>query len=202
MTIECAKKTKKEYAEKPFSLWDFRGNGKQFTIEEDLQVSQLPRTGKKEGVSKHGGTPYSMEIAKIRISDGIFEKDLHLSENEWTKLSAAIPDTLLNLKGVVMAYDRDNLTYVGVSSESMNENMPRRSQDAPGQTNAPSTNQSDLARQLSHAIELNFKMGIKTDQATLQKIADAINPGKGLDLIVAAKTEGWVYEKDGIFRGE
>lgn len=203
--IASAKQTKQQYEERPFSFRNLLNS--QFTIEEKLDISANPRITKKEGTSKFG-KPYSMELAKLNISDGVFQKDLEMTEAEWMILSRALPKGLINLQGVTLKIKRDNtgmgydVEYIGVARQDMQGNAYNNAQVAPEQPIISAKAQSDLGSQLAHAIELNFKMGIKTDRETLNKMADAINPGKGLDLIVSAKTEGWIYEKDGIFRGE
>lgn len=193
----------KEYKETPFEF--YRLVNKQITIIEDLPRSKNIR----ERIEHNDKYNKNITYYYIKVQEGLFEKDLKLTENQLTQLFLVLPQDMLNFKGATLTVIQDGLnrefSYVG-HAEGMNENFHPKSSDI-AKSMEPATSQqskpmSDMGSQLAHAIELNFKMGIKTDRETLSKMADAINPGKGLDLIVSAKTEGWIYEKDGIFRGE
>lgn len=203
--IKPGKATKQEYAERPFDFFTIMRSGVEITIEESYDwETDKPRVVKVKGFKDSTKT---FEKIAFKATDGIFKKDLLVNEDEYAKLMAAFPSTLNNLIGVTFRITRGNgldskVEYLRVAPYDMDGKPYRNTQDAPGQPTPSASNQSDLCRQLSHAIELNFKMGLTTDREKLNKMADAISPGKGLDLIVSAKTEGWIYEKDGIFRGE
>jgi len=68
MTFKPAITVKKEYAEKPFDLFGFRMANRQFTITEDLKVSQAPRMSRKTGTSRDG-KPYAFESDQRLVSE-------------------------------------------------------------------------------------------------------------------------------------
>ena len=205
--ITSAKQSKKEYAEQPFSLNGLVGC--QFTIEEKLGISEIPRVVKKQ--TKDGKKVY--EVIALKISDGIFEKDMHIFENEWKQLCTALPDSIVNLQGVNLKVNRNSSTlqfkfeYIGVVRQDMdgnqynNGNTSAPVQDAPGSTQTAPTDTGNQIKALHAAIELNQKMKIDTDISKLIIIADSIRHGDALGLIEAAKKEGWICEVAGKYRG-
>ncbi len=207
MTISSAKQSKKEYAEQPFSLNGLIGS--QFTIEEKLGVSELPRVGRKEGISKFQ-KPYNFEIVKLKISDGTFEKDLHMTEQEFKEMCIAIPDSLINLQGLTLKVSRKPGTfgykfeYIGVARQNMEGNSYQNGNPntiKPPEQAAP-TEVGNQIRMLHQGVELNQKMAMETDIKRLMAMAEAIRPGDAMGLIDAAKREGWIIEaKPGIYRG-
>lgn len=204
--IKSAKTTKKEYAEMPFSINSLMGT--QFTIEEKLGMTECPRV--KTVPTRDGKKTY--DVVAIKVSNGSFSKDLHMFDSDWKELCTALPDSIITLEGVALRPNRDQnnplktkFEYVGLRTPgNMNDNFPKSAQLAASMEPTPVMPNvlSDLGRQLAQAVQLNLKMGINTDIKTLTKIADAIKPGDALGLIAAARGEGWIYEKDGTYRGE
>lgn len=203
MTFKPALTVKKEYAEKPFDLFGFRGSNRQFTVVEDLKVNQNPRMGRKTGTSKDG-KQYSFEVALLKVSDGIFEKDMQLSETDWQKINVVRPDNLLSLKGVTYAYQGQELVFVGIVTPDMNENFQKPQQspkDAPGQTN--SSQVDGLYLKLAQGITFCSTIGQKTTKDVVIQIArNIVQPGQDVEaFIYAAKMAGWLVERDGIYSG-
>lgn len=197
--IASAKQTKQQYEERPFSFRNLLNS--QFTIEEKLDISANPRITKKEGTSKFG-KPYSMELAKLNISDGVFQKDLEMTEAEWMMLSRALPKGLINLQGVTLKIKRDNtgmgydVEYIGVARQDMQGNAYNNAQVAPEQPAAQQQAKTinDYAEMLAQAVKQNTALGITTTYPILQKMADQIYPNRALDLIMAAKTKGCIAD--------
>lgn len=202
--IKSAKQTKKEYAEKPFSLKYMEGT--QFTIEEKLGVSEVPRTNKL--ISK-SGNPYT--VVAIKISNGMFEKDMHLFGQEWDDLCAAIPDSLVNMQGLTMKVSRNRATlrpeleYVGMAvrdAEGKTYSNDNPAVVTPDPKEGAPTEIGNQIKMLHQGVELNYKMKIDTDIKKLTEMAEAIRPGDALNLITAAKREGWICEVvPGKYRG-
>ena len=139
MAFESAYKTKKDAAERPF---DLRGLvGSQITIEEDLNLSSNPRTCKKEGIVKATGKAYSIPMAAIKASDGMFEKDLQLSEAEWRIVCTSLPNGLRNWRGVMLKISPNpnkfdpKVEYLGIAQQDMNGNAYNK--PGPANTSQP-----------------------------------------------------------------
>jgi len=199
--IKPAKATKKEYAEQPFTINALIGS--QFTIEENLGISVCPRI--KKVPTKDGKSVY--DVVALKVSNGIFEKDLHLFESDWKKLCYALPEGLISLQGVTMKSVRDqnnplwtNFEYIGVYPRGFDENVPKPSQDAPGQTNEAPTEIGRQIHALVSAMETTAKVGVEITAKVMTTLAESIKPGDALGLINAAKKEGWIFEQNGIFR--
>jgi hypothetical protein len=198
MAFKPALTVKKEYAEKPFDLWQFRGTNRQFTIIEDLKVTQNPRMGKKSGTTKEGKA-YSFDVACIKVADGLFEKDMQLGEGDWLAINKVRPDNMLTLRGATYAYQGNELTFIGIATPDMNENFTKRAESPKDATNA-STLDSRVA-QLREAIKLTASLGTTVNAAVAIKIAESIEPGNALSLISSAKNAGEICENQGIFTG-
>lgn len=203
--ITSAKQAKKEFAERAFSLNYLVGN--QFTIEEKLGISEVPRT--KTLQTKDGRKTY--EVVAIKISDGVFEKDLHIFETEWNILCNSIPDGLINMQGLTLKVARNSTTlrmgfeYVGMAKQNMEGEIYKNGNPdniAPNPVQEAPTEIGNQIRMLHQGVGLNSKMKIDTDIKKLTEMAEAIRPGDALNLITAAKREGWICEVvPGKYRG-
>lgn len=219
MAFNSATQTKKDYAERPFSLRHLVNT--QFTIEEKLDISAKPRTTRKEGISKLQKA-YSFDIAKIKISDGLFSKDLELNESEWTSMCTALPQGLINLLGVTLKVGRDasglgfKFEYIGIARQDMNGNqynsgnigkasgaIAASMEPTPTQPQDVTTEIGNQIKQLHKALELNQEMKISNTAKEVIAIADKIRPGDALGIIKGAKEQGWITEQaNGTFRAE
>lgn len=198
--IKSAKATKKEYAEKPFTIGSLIGG--QFTIEEKLGTGELPRV--KETATKDGKRTYP--LVAITISDGMFKKDLHLYESDWILLCAALPEGLVSLQGVTLKANRDKnnplkvtFEYIGVARQDMDGNSYNNGNHT-SEKEAPTTI-GTMIKQLHAAIEANVNSGIKNTPDKVAEIAGKIKPGDAVGLINAAKEAGWICEVGGVVRG-
>lgn len=196
--IKSAKQTQKEYAERPFSFRNLYNT--QFTIEEKLDISANPRSTKKEGVSKYN-KPYSMEIVKVNVSDGVFQKDLEMTEGEWTILCAALPKGLVSLQGVTLKIGRDNTTfaykveYIGIAKQDTEGNLYNGPASQPAEAKPEMPKQlNDYAIMLCEAVKMDNTFGRKVDIQVLTKMADTIYPNRALDVIQAAKAGGYISD--------
>lgn len=190
----------KEYAETPFTLWDLRG--RQFTITEDMPRGKIIREKIERNIKYNRDQTYYY----IKVQEGLFEKDLKMSESELTSLFLAMPKDLNNFKGATLTVEQGmtkKLNYIGISTDTMNENFPaNKLQDAPGQTIMPTNKADSLTKQLGQALIFNSQHGITTNKAIILQMATNLKPGDPQGLIDAAKAEGWITEDPyGIFRG-
>ena len=202
--IKPAKATKKEYAEQPFTINALIGS--QFTIEENLGISVCPRI--KKVPTKDGKAVY--DVVALKVSNGIFEKDLHIFESDWKKLCYALPEGLISLQGVTLKPSRDpnnplwtKFEYVGISPQNMEGSQYNNGnpvQGAPGQTNEAPTEIGRQVHALVSAMETTGKIGVDINAKVMTTLAESIKPGDALGLIDAAKKEGWIFEQKGIFR--
>jgi hypothetical protein len=206
MTFKPAMTVKKEYAEKAFDIWGLKRAGSQFTIVEDLKVTASPRAGKKTLPGREGKTGVVLEVALIKVSDGIFEKDMQLTEYEWQKLNEVRPDGLISLKGSTFGFEGDKLIFVGVALQDIQGNQLGTEKDREiakqNSTNAPGQTNDTLAlriKGLKEAMALTASLGTKVDSAVLIKIAERFEPGNALGLISSAKNSGDIMEKDNIY---
>ena len=211
--IKPAKATKAAYAEKPFSVYDLKMSGDEVTIEEALNFSMsCPRIIKvKNFIQEAGKETQYHDAVGITVSNGMFKKDLALSEDEWTKLCAYLPSTLITLQGVRFkvtsgANKRDSkFIYLGIARQDIDGNQYNNAsnfaQDKPGQTNEAPTTTASQIQALHAAIETNVNTGIKNTPEKVLEIANKIRPGDGEHLIQAAKDAGWLVEVGGVIRG-
>ena len=209
--IKPAKATKKEFAEAPFTVNGLIGS--QFTIEEKLGMSECPRI--KKVPTKDGKKTY--DVVALKVSNGMFEKDLHIFDSEWKQLCAVLPDSLISLQGVALKPTRDpnnplktRFEYVGVYTQDLNgdkynsgnpKDTSKPAQGAPGQTNEAPTTIASQIQALHAAIETNINTGIKNTPEKVLEIANKIKVGDGEHLMQAAKDAGWIIEVGGVIRG-
>lgn len=169
-----------------YSLFGFRVND-QFTIVEDLPATKPIKQITK--IANKTGKPYQVFV--IRITSNNFEANLELFETELNKIAIACPKDITNFKGVTLAFDGQRWVYV-----SQDTNTPGQPQlDANVPLNANAINNKIVAD-----IQSLNKVGVQVDIKVLTNICDAIQPGKALELIQAAKTGGYIVESNGIYR--
>ncbi|MCZ7362868.1 MAG: hypothetical protein O8C58_05995 [Candidatus Methanoperedens sp.] len=190
----------KEFAEKPFRLWDMRG--KQFTITEDLPKTKIIR--ETQAKAQKTGKPYTLYL--IKVQEGIFEKDIQLYESDLETLFMKMPTSLVNYKGATLTLSNDPvspvMTYIGQVTDDMNENFPKPTQ-SPTNTPGPHNDQTeDKYRELAQAITFSQKIGIQTTKDKVLQIAVNIVPGQDAEAFIhGAKMAGWIVERDHIFTG-
>lgn len=194
MTFGSPLETQKAYAEKPFDFWYFkRAQNKQFTIEEDIKIGGRIRS--KKEMTRYGEKEYGY----IKVSDGIFVKDLKVSESEWMSLCVKLPKTLISLKGVTMAFNGEYIEFVSAEMPPVNGNGNGASQQP---TAAPQQPSKDMTlRQFAEALLMDEKLGRTRDIKSVMAIAETLNPGDALGLIKAAKDGGYIIEDKGAYRG-
>jgi len=165
----------------------------QFTIVEDL-----PRT-KPIRQAIRAGQKGQYNVFLIRISSNAFEADLELFEGELNNLAIACPKDTQNFKGITLAFDGRKWVYV------CGETTPIRDARQPDLT-PPATPQDQTKTFIEAMIkdmEYLKKVNSPEYQITtkvLMNIAESITPGKALDIITAAKTQGYIIESAGVYR--
>jgi len=191
---------RKEFSEKPYTLWDLRG--KVFTIVEDLPSNKPIREKMEQSKKNPNAKPYLTFL--IKVEEGMFQKDLSLYESELMNIFMAAPATLVNYRGCTFEVSNNlnkNLKYQGTVAQDMQGNRladrAESPKDAPGQANA-STLDSRIA-QFREAIKFTASIGTTVNAAVAIKIAETIEPGNALGLISSAKNAGEIIEKAGIF---
>lgn len=199
--IKPAKATKKEYAERPFTINSLIGS--QFTIEEKLGASEIPRM---KTIAKKNDEKQTYDVVVLLVSDGMFKKDLHIYYSDWVNLCAALPESIVSLQGITLRPSRDpnnpkrtKFEYVGIARQDMEGNAYNNGNHATEQQ-APTTI-GNMVKMLHAAVMTNVDTGIKNTPETVIKIAESIKPGDALGLIHAAKEQGWLVEVGGVIRG-
>lgn len=200
MTIKAANTTKKEYAERPFTINGLIGS--QFTIEEKLGMGDLPRTATVPTKDQKR----TFQVVVITVNDGLFKKDLQIYESDWVNLCTALPGGLVSLQGVTLKPIRDannplkvRFEYIGTARQDMdgaayNNGNHATDQDTP-------TTIGNMVKALHAEIEKNVNNGVKNTPDLVIKAAEKIKPGDALGLIQAAKEAGWIVEVGGVIRG-
>lgn len=188
----------KEYKETPFEMWNLRN--KQITIIEDLPKSKNIR----EKIEHNEKYNKNQTYYYIKVQEGLFEKDMKLTENQLTQLFLVLPQDMMNFKGAILTVIQDGLnrefSYVGRSPEGMNENFPSNATEQPAKPEMP-RQLNDYAVMLWEAVKFNENLGVKVPYPVLQTMADKIYPNHALDVITAAKTAGYITEHADGFRG-
>lgn len=219
LEVKSAKQTRKEYAETPFDFYTLKQSGSEIEIVESLDFeNDKPRVVKVKNFKKQGDTSpdqYHDAIA-IKVSDGVFTKDLNMRKDEWIKLCAAFPSTLANLKGVTFRLLRGHgfdtkVEYLRVAIQDMegkpyntgntNSNKIAASMEKAQPTQPSPTTIASMIQALHAAIDTNINTGIKNTPEVVLKAAELIKPGDGAHLIQAAKDAGWIVEVGGVIRG-
>lgn len=201
--IKPGKVTRQEYAERPFDFYTLKQSGGEITIEESYNwETDKPRVVKIAGFKDPSQT---FEKIALKVSDGIFTKDLLMSEGEYTKLMAAFPSTLTNLRGVTFKISRNGLDtkieYLRTERQDLEGNAYNNT--ASQQTAKPEVPKqlNDYAIMLCEAVKTNNSYGIAVTPAILFKMADTIMPNRAMDVIQAAKAGGYITEHAEGFRG-
>lgn len=168
--------------QKPYTMYDLR-NGRNMTIIEDVAKTMKPRVVKTKG--KNG----DYEVARLKINTGIMNGELELSESNWNKLWRALPPSVVTLKNVTIAYDssKDEITFVCQDNGTHNLD--------------PSVPLNENAKLEKIAADIKYlnKVGVQVDIKALTNICDAIQPGKAVEFISAAKTGGYIVETNGVY---
>lgn len=203
LKAKTLKQTRQEYAEKSFDLYNLMRSGSEITIEERLDFSN----DKVRIVNVKGFKDPSQTYPRyaIKVSDGLFTKDLVMKEEELIALATSLPQTLINIQGVVFKVNRGTgyepkIEYLRCVRQDMNGNAYNASapaQDAPVQQKPldPARDINRAAEQLAEAVKANTAVGITTTYPILQAIADKIYPNRALDVIMCAKTKGCIADQ-------
>jgi len=165
----------------------------QFTIIEDL-----PRT-KPIRQAIRAGAKGQYNVFLIRISSNAFEADLELFEGELNNLAIACPKDTQNFKGITLAYDGRKWVYVGGEMPIPRDPMLDKRPDL----NPPADQTETFIKSLVKDMEYLKKVNSPEYQVTtkvLMNIAESITPGKALDLITNAKSQGYIIESAGVYR--
>ena len=200
--IKPAKATKKDYAEKPFSVYDLKMSGDEVTIEEALNFeSSCPRIIQVKNYEREG----THDAVGITVSNGLFKKDLALTDNDWTKLCASLPSSLITLQGVKFKITSgvekrsSKFIFLGVARQDLDGNQYNNAsnfaQDKPGQANEAPTEIGKQIQALIQGMETTARLNIPIDSKTMTTMADGIRPGDALKLIQETKDMGWIFEQ-------
>lgn len=193
----------RNYGQKPFTLWELRG--KQFTILENLPISGVIREVPEFNEKAKKNLPYYF----IHIEDGLFHKDLKMSESELLALFVHAPKGLMNFCGAMFEVDRANkygLKYIGTATQDINgnrlgTNTSMSTQSTPiSQPQQPQDQKSLFMQKMIGSMRALESVGLSVDAAKLTKMCDAMSPGNALELIAAAKSQGLIVESQGIFK--
>lgn len=188
----------KDFAEKPYTLWDLRG--KQFTIIEDLRPNSTIR--EKQEPSRKTGKP--LNIYMIKIEEGVFQKDLQMYDSELEKLFLAMPTTLKTFSGATLKVENNmskDLKYIGSVVQDM-QGTPLGPTQSPGNAPGQTKDQKEgLFCALAQAITFSAKIGAVMTEDKVIQVAQNITKDDPKVFIQAAKMAGWVIERDGIYTG-
>lgn len=168
--------------QKPYTMYDLR-NGRNVTIIEDISKTMRPRVVKTKGIKGE------YEVARLKINTGIMNGELELSENNWNKLWRSLPQSVNTLKNVTIAFDASKDEIVFVSQDNVPHNL-----DA-----SVPLNENARLEKIAFDIKNLNKVGIAVDIKVLTNICDAIQPGKAIEMIPAAKSGGYIVESNGIY---
>jgi len=192
-----------DYTHKPFELYFMRG--KQFTIIESLtrdtdlrEIEEINKWNKKA------------KSFFIKIEEGLFQKDLKLSETELEALFLVIPKATTNYAGVVIEVDQNymlsrKLKYMGTSQQDSNGNLfAGKEHHAIPNNGTPINPLVDQAKanieKLIGDMTTVSKLGIVLNQNQMEMIANIITPGQGKELVDKAKQLGYIIESSGVYR--
>lgn len=169
-------------------------NGDQITIVEDLHKNKPIREAKKHSLK---GNDYTVYL--IRINSNGFEADLELFVFELSALAMACPKGTENLKGMVLIHNGRSFTYLmgNMPIPEISVIPDRRQPDLNPPSQPVDQVKADIDKMCAdmksmYAVNSSeYKIDIKV----LTNVANSILPGKALDLIQAAKTQGAIYEQ-------
>jgi hypothetical protein len=183
-----------KYEKTPFDLYRLRGQ--EFTILEDLPVD-----GEMRQIRKKNKWDQLKDFFFLKIEQGLFQKDLEMTENEMLALFIAMPKAIKNYKGVMVAVAQDNkmkLTYIGTTDKDVHGNIISQQTQTAQEAH---TDQRDLfVKKLTSSIVTLQALGNKVDAQVVMKICENMTPGKALELFQYAKTKGAIHEVDGVYK--
>jgi hypothetical protein len=185
-------------------------SGDQFSIIEDMPRKKPIRFEMNHLAGEKNGRKYDFDAKTnlIRITKNGYEADLELKPRDVPMFAILCPMGLENFKGATFVFDGYNWAYLGI--ETSNSNQPPISQVSqamrdPRQPdlNAPvdqiTKNLETMVADITKMYAVNspeYKIDIKI----LTNVANSILPGKALDLISAAKAQGYIFEQDGAYK--
>ena len=188
----------RKYETSPFSLYELRG--KQFVILEDQPINKTMRE-KQEHNEKYN-KDYTAFF--LHIENGLFHKDLKMTETEMLSVFLNMPKGIQNLQGSIFEVDRNNkfgLKYVGYTSQDINGNPIGKGSPQVGMPQQEPQDQKEMfLTKLLNSIRTLDELGNKVDAAYVMKICENISPGKALDLFQYAKTKGVIREENGAYK--
>jgi len=186
----------REYERKPFTLWDLKG--KYFTILEDQPTNKNMRETNE--INKWNKP---QDFFFIKIEQGLFQKDLKMTENEMLAVFCALPKGVSNYQGSMLSVDQANkmsIKYLGSTGQDLQgnkigTNIPTYGQSAPiSQSQQPQDQKSIFLTKMIGSMRALESIGIPVDSGKLTKMCDSISPGNTLDMIQAAKSQGLICE--------
>ena len=188
----------KEYERKPFTLWDLKG--KEFTI-----IESQPTNKNMRETSEINKWNKSQAFFFIKIEQGLFQKDLKMTENEMLAVFCALPKGISDYQGSMLSVDRDNkmgIKYLGRTNQDLQGNRIGDTQSPMPMLHQPQQqDQRDIfLTKLINSIRVLDELGNKVDAAYVMKICENISPGKALDLFQYAKTKGVIREENGAYK--
>ena len=187
----------RKYETSPFSLYELRG--KQFVILEDQPINKTMRE-KTEHNEKYN-KDYTAFF--LHVENGLFHKDLKMTETEMLSVFLNMPKGIQNLQGSIFEVDRNNklgLKYIGLTSQDINGNPIGKIDSQFGTPQQPQDQKDIFLRKLLNSIQTLDELGNRVDAPYVMKICENISPGKALDLFQYAKTKGAIREENGAYK--
>lgn len=181
-----------KYERTPFDLYHLRG--KQFTILEDLPVD-----GDMRQVRKNNKWDKLQDFFFLKIEEGLFQKDLEMTENEMLALFVAMPKAIKNYRGAMVAVDQGNkmkLTYVGNTDQDMQGHKINVSTVSSAMTQ-PVDQKDMFVNKLIAGIKAVNDIGTDVFASDVMRMADKISPGNALQVVKLAKDKGLLSEQTG-----
>ncbi|MDD5387631.1 MAG: hypothetical protein PHQ22_10600 [Sulfuricurvum sp.] len=180
-----------------FRMSQFIGND-QITIVEDLPKNRPVRQATKKSAK---GNDYVVYLIKIDFNG--FVSDLEMFGHELNTLAVACPKGTENFKGITLVHNGRSLVYLSTDAP-LDPSVPRRTDTRQPDLSAPAQAPTEDVvlnnmRQMLADIKTLTKLGVAVKVDQVIKICDTIAPGKALDMIARAKSEGFMYEKDGVY---
>lgn len=185
----------KEYKETPWDLRTLKFERSTFEIVEDITpTTDLKETKIRIEYEKNGvKAGFDKKVILVKVRVGLMVKSLGLEKSEYIKLVCLLPPEVKNYKGCSFYFEGDKLTYLEQTTDAMRAEMQANiDRPIPDRSNGMDKIVSDIQ-------QLN-KVGVQVDIKVLTNICDAIQPGKAIELIQAAKTGGYIVESNGIYR--
>lgn len=185
-------------------------SGDQIIFVEDLPKNKPIRLETKRLTGEKNGRKYDFEAKTylIRISIRGYEADVELKPKDIPMFAILCPKGLDNFKRATFIFDGINWAYLGMDMQTnptpvSSISQVMRSDPRQPDLNAPvdqiTKNLETMTADMKKMYAVNSSE-YKIDIKILTAVANSILPGKALDLISAAKTQGYIYEKDGAYR--